>query len=83
MENKDYEELAKTLKFTQLCCGISSLLTGALIVTLVVIFMQFKPVLEFVNTLGPAVENVSQGIPDVTKSTPSVGIKGNICSGVT
>ena len=60
MENKDYEKLAKTLKFTQLCCGISSLLTGALIVTLVVIFMQFKPVLEFVDTLGPAVENVSK-----------------------
>ena len=31
----------------------------------------------------PAVENVSHGIPEVTKSTPSSGIYGKICSAVT
>ena len=33
--------------------------------------------------LFPAVEKVSQGIPEVTKSTPPSGICGRICSAVT
>jgi hypothetical protein len=60
MENKDLQKLARSLRFTQICCLISSLLTGALIVALVVVFMQAKPVLAFVDTLGPAVDNVSK-----------------------
>ena len=31
----------------------------------------------------PAVEKVSQGIPDVTKSMPPLGTNGSICSAVT
>ncbi|MBR6328089.1 MAG: hypothetical protein IKR68_00405 [Lachnospiraceae bacterium] len=59
MESKDFEKLEKSLKFTRTCCIISSFITFLLLIAFIVLLSKINPVLDFVDTLGPVVDNVA------------------------
>ena len=86
--------MADDRKFTHIDCfagpgGICTGLTAAGFHTLVAI-EYIKTCCETysanhpdVHVIHSDIRKVSQGIPEVTKSTPFSGIKGKICSAVT
>lgn len=59
-EQKDiYADLYKSLKTTRILCVISSVLTFALFVAFIILFTKIEPVFAFMDSLGPAVDNIA------------------------
>lgn len=70
MENENnIEILKKELKFTRICCMVSSVLTVCLLAAVIILFVKLQPVYEFINTSKPALEKVAEIDVDTLNKT--------------
>lgn len=61
MEHENSVEiLKKELKFTRICCMVSSVLAVCLLAAVVILFVKLQPVYEFMNTAEPAIGKISE-----------------------
>lgn len=61
MEHENNVEiLKKELKFTRICCMVSSVLAVCLLAAVVILIVKLQPVYEFMNTAEPAIGKISE-----------------------
>lgn len=70
MENENIiETLKKELKFTRICCMVSSILTVCLLAAVIILFTKLQPVYEFMNTAKPVLEKAAEIDVDTLNKT--------------
>lgn len=61
MEHENSVEiLKKELKFTRICCMVSSVLAVCLLAAVIILIVKLQPVYEFMNTAEPAIGKISE-----------------------
>jgi len=71
MGNENIDILKKELKFTRICCMVSSILTICLLAAVIILFTKLQPVYEFMNTAKPVMEKISE--VDVNSLNETIG----------